>query len=89
LDRETEAAMNKRRERMAWLVALAVVTALASAPSLLTAFGSDASPSVGASAGSSPTVLIGADMPAVVRAAPQAVGLVLFGLVQGQPAGAK
>jgi hypothetical protein len=78
--------MNKRRERVAWLVALALVTALASAPSLLTAFGSDTSPAGDAGAGSSASVIIAHDIPGLVRAAPQAVGLVLFGLVQGHAA---
>jgi hypothetical protein len=73
--------MNRRRQRITWLVALALVTALVSAPSLLTAL-----PDVSSSAGdvapgnSDGNALFSGDVASLARSVPDAVRAFLSSL---------
>jgi hypothetical protein len=78
--------MDSRRQRIAWVVALALVTALISAPSLLTALAT-VSPEDGASAIPGTDVLTGDDLAGLVRAVPDVVRGALSGWVQDAAAG--
>ena len=78
--------MDRRRQRIAWVVALALVTAVISAPSLLTALAT-VSPDDSASAIPGTDVLTRDDLAGLVRAVPDAVRGALSGWVQDAAAG--
>jgi len=66
--------MNLRRQRVAWLLAVAVVAALASAPSLLTAF-ADEAPAITSASPTLPEAagLFSGDLAGLVHGVPEAI----------------
>jgi hypothetical protein len=74
--------MNPRRQRVVWLVALALVTAIASAPSVLTAFSGQPAMSEVAAADAPPRMAPVSGIAGLVTAAPEAARGFFSGLLR-------